>query len=76
MVNEHHFSAASCPLHNQTGPDAVIGFAALIAELPYELRAAFEAERATLRAELASYDGSLAVAGADLDAPFTYVLAR
>jgi hypothetical protein len=44
-----------CPLHNQSGYDGVINFAATIDQLSPELRALFEAERAARQAELASY---------------------
>ena len=46
-------NAQGCPLLNQTGEDALVGFAALIASLPPELRAAFEAERAACIQEAA-----------------------
>jgi hypothetical protein len=44
-----------CPLHAQTGHDAVKNFAQIIAHLPPELRAAFEAERQACQAELKAY---------------------
>ena len=45
----------TCPLRMQTGPDAVREFAAIVAGLPPELRAAFEVERAACRSELEQY---------------------
>lgn len=40
-----------CPLRNQTGANAIKDFAAIIAGLSPELRAAFEVERAARQAE-------------------------
>jgi hypothetical protein len=44
-----------CPLRDQTGSVAVQNFDAIVALLAPELRAAFEAERAALQAELDLY---------------------
>jgi hypothetical protein len=44
-----------CPLRDQTGSVAVQNFDAILAVLTPELRAAFEAERAALQAELDRY---------------------
>jgi hypothetical protein len=41
-----------CPLRDQRGVDAVCDFNAILAALPPELRAAFDAERAVRQAEL------------------------
>ncbi|HEU5015198.1 MAG TPA: hypothetical protein VFT66_21925 [Roseiflexaceae bacterium] len=44
-----------CALRFQTGANAVKNFAAVVANMSPELRAAFEAERAARQAELDSY---------------------
>ncbi len=53
-------NACGCPLRNQTGATGVQRFEAILASLPPELRAAFEAERAERQRELATI---LATAG-------------
>jgi hypothetical protein len=45
-------NAHRCPLRDQTGAEGVQHFDAVLASLPPELRAAFEAERARHEAEL------------------------
>lgn len=41
-----------CPLRNQSGPAAIKDFSAVLAQLSPDLRAAFEVERATRKAEI------------------------
>jgi hypothetical protein len=53
-------NAQGCPIRGQTGDDAVISFQAILASLPAELRAAFEAERAERALEVS---GVVAVHG-------------
>ena len=47
-------NAHGCPLHHQCGAASVIDFDAILARLPPELRAAFEAECAERQAEIAT----------------------
>lgn len=44
-----------CSLRNQTGAEAMQGFELLLASLPTELRAAFEAERSEREQEFANW---------------------
>lgn len=52
---EPQTNTTDCPLRNQTGDEAVIDFTRIIAQLPSDLRAAFEAEQAARRAEIELY---------------------
>jgi hypothetical protein len=54
-VYPNEINAAGCPLYGQTGATAVQGFEAILAALPPELRAAFEAERHERQAELEAH---------------------
>ena len=55
MPNKDDINVYSCPLHNQTGSDAIKNFDKIIAQLSPEQRAIFEAERANQEANYRSY---------------------
>ncbi len=55
IVYENDQNEYGCPLRHQTGAQGVNDFAALIARLSPEQRAAFESERAQRQDELDGY---------------------
>ena len=55
MLSKDEVIVASCPLHNQTGSDAIKNFDRIIAQLSPEQRAIFESERANQEADYRSY---------------------
>lgn len=54
-ANAHERNEFGCALRFQTGASAVKQFAAVVANLPPDMRAAFESERAARQAELEAY---------------------
>lgn len=55
MLSKDEITVSSCPLHNQTGSDAIKNFDKIIAQLSPEQRAVFENERANQEADYRSY---------------------